>query len=148
MIELIKQLRDETGVSISKCQEALTSANGDMARAREILRELSVAAAAKKSDRELGAGTISTYLHTNKQNASMIELLCETDFVGRNDDFIQLAQQLAMHIAAMGSNAETLREEPFLMDPEKTVQQVIEGAVQKLGERIEIGRVVYVKIGE
>ncbi len=148
MIDLVKQLRDETGVSIGKCKEALDQANNDIERAREILREFSAAAAAKKADRELGAGTIGSYLHTNKQNASIVELLCETDFVGRNEDFIQLAQHLAMHVAAMSSTSETLRSEPFLMDPEKTIQQIIEGATQKLGERIDIGRVVFVKIGE
>lgn len=144
----VKVLRDETGISIGKCREALEKSNGDMAGAREILREESAAAAAKKADRTLGAGVVVSYIHGNKQMGVLFELLCETDFVAKNDDFIAAANNVAMHIAAMGSTEETLKSEPFLLDPEQTIESIIQQVTQKTGERVEIGRFTRITIGD
>lgn len=99
--EQIKELRDRTQVSVMKCKEALSEADGDMEKAIKILEEKSGAAAAKKSSRDLGAGVVSAYVHSNNTVAALVELQCETDFVARNEEFQQLAYEIAMHVAAM-----------------------------------------------
>jgi elongation factor Ts len=136
----IKELRTETGVSIGKCKEALVEAGGDMDKAREVLKSFSAKAAEKKSDRELGAGIITSYIHGNASVGTLLELNCETDFVALNEDFIALGNDLAMHITAMGSTAETLMGEPFVKNPELTIETLLQEATQKIGERINIGR--------
>lgn len=138
-VEQIKALREETGVSIGKCKEALLQADGDMDKARGILREISAKAASKKSDRELGSGIVQSYIHPNNTIGVLIKLSCETDYVARNEDFIALAADTAMHIAAMGTeNVEELLEQPFVKNPEITISKMIEDAILKIGERIEI----------
>lgn len=135
----LKALREETGVSLMKCKEALAEAEGDMAKAREILREVSSKAAAKKADRELGAGVIQAYIHPNNAVGVLINLACETDYVARNEDFITLANDIAMHIAAMmPETKEELAEQPFVKNPEVTIAKCIEEATLKIGERIEV----------
>ena len=99
--EDIKALREETGVSIMQCKKALEEAGGDMEKARMVLRKISATTASKKSERTLGAGIIGSYVHTNKKMATIIELFCETDFVAQNPEFVQVANDLAMHITAM-----------------------------------------------
>ena len=138
-VEQIKALREETGVSIGKCKEALIEAAGDMDKARELLREISAKAAAKKSDRELGSGIVDAYIHSNKSIGVLVKLSCETDYVARNEDFMTLASDIGMHIAAMGTETiEELLEQPFVKNPEITVAKLIEEATLKIGERIEV----------
>lgn len=100
-IEEIKQLRDETGVSIMQCKKALEESNGDIEKAKVVLRKISAATAAKKSDRELGAGTIQAYVHAGNQVAAVVVLACETDFVSKNEDFVKVAYDIALHVAAL-----------------------------------------------
>ena len=97
--ETLKMLRDKTGVSVMQCKKALEEANGDIDQAEVILRKRSGAAADKKADRELGAGAVATYVHGGEIGA-MVLLSCETDFVARNEEFPQLAREIAMQIAA------------------------------------------------
>ena len=184
-IDTIKKLRDATNVSISKCKEALMEADGDIDKARDILREKGTLAASKKQDRELGAGAISSYIHTTGRVGSMVELLSETDFVSGNEDFVELARNIAIHIAAMQPSylskedvpedvieqlkvelmeeiGETsvpveqilegklnkrlegsiLLDQAYLKDQDKTIRNLIEEAVQKFGERVEVGRFI------
>lgn len=96
----IKELRDSTGVSVMQCKKALEEASGDMEKAKIILRKISKLSADKKSERTLGAGTLVSYIHSNGTVGAMLELLCETDFVARNEDFKALGRDLAMHIVA------------------------------------------------
>ncbi len=96
----LKQLRDKTGISVMQCKAALTEAGGDMEKAVIILKKRRSEAADKKSDRALGAGTVGTYVHNTNEVASMILLACETDFVSKNEEFITLAREVAMHVAA------------------------------------------------
>lgn len=99
--EMVKELRDQTKVSIMQCKKALEEAGGDMEKAIMVLRKVSAATAAKKSDRELGAGIIGSYTHNNRKVAAMVELQCETDFVAQNPEVMEFANNLAMHIVAM-----------------------------------------------
>ena len=97
--DIIKQLRDATGVSVMQCKKALEEAGGDLAKAEVILRRRSAEASEKKEGRELGAGAIGSYVHEGTIGA-MVQLACETDFVARNPDFAALARELAMQVAA------------------------------------------------
>ena len=108
-LDIVKQLRDKTGVSIMQCQKALEEAEGDMDKAEVILKKRSGAAADKKSDRELGAGAIGSYVHDGTVGA-MVLLSSETDFVARNEEFAELARAIAMHIAASNPTVLTSEE--------------------------------------
>lgn len=96
----IKALRDQTGISVMQCKKALEEAAGDMDKALIILKKKRSEAAEKKSDRELGAGAVGAYIHNTNEVAAMVLLACETDFVAKNEDFISLARDIAMHVAA------------------------------------------------
>lgn len=138
-IDQIKALREETGVSIGKCKKALTEAGGDMAKAQELLRDISAKAATKLEGRDLGAGIVESYIHPNKTIGVLVKLVCETDYVARNEDFITLSQDIGMHIAAMGTeNISDLMEQPFVKNPEITIAKLVEETVLKIGERIEV----------
>lgn len=99
--DIIKSLRDETGVSVMQCKKALEEAQGDVEKAKVILRKASAAIAAKKSDRTLGAGVASAYTHMGGAVIGAVILSCETDFVAKNEEFPRLAYDIAMHVAAM-----------------------------------------------
>ncbi len=98
-IDVLKALRDKTGVSVAQCKKALEEAGGDVDKAEVLLRKKSGAAAEKKADRELGAGAVATYVHDGSIG-SMVLLSCETDFVARNPEFPELARAIAMQVAA------------------------------------------------
>lgn len=97
----IKALRDQTGISVMQCKKALEEAGGDAEKALIILKKKRSEAADKKSDRTLGAGTIGVYVHNTNEVAAMVNLACETDFVSKNEEFITLANEIAMHVTAM-----------------------------------------------
>ena len=96
----IKELRDKTGISVMQCKKALEEASGDMEKALIILKKKRSEAADKKSDRELGAGAVGVYTHNTNEVAAMVLLACETDFVAKNEEFVTLARDIAMHVAA------------------------------------------------
>lgn len=96
----IKELRDQTGISVMQCKKALEEAGGDMAKALIILKKKRSEAAEKKSDRELGAGTVGVYVHNTNEVAAMVLLASETDFVAKNEEFVALAREIAMQVAA------------------------------------------------
>ena len=98
---MVKELRERTGAGMMECKKALEEANGDMEAAIDVLRARGAAKAAKRAEREASEGVIGMYLHTNNKVGVMVEVNCETDFVARNEEFIQLGRDLAMHIAAM-----------------------------------------------
>lgn len=141
--EQIKELRELTGISVMQCKKALEEADGDKDKALAILREKSEAIAEKKSDRELDAGVIDAYIHSTKTMGALIELSCETDFVARNEEFMTMARDIAMHITAVGPvDVTELLDQPFIKNPDMTIKQVIDGGVQKFGEKIAISRFV------
>lgn len=98
-IDIVKALREKTGLSVMQCKKALEESGGDVDKAEVILRKRSSEAADKKSDREIGAGAVGMYLHDNAIGA-MVLLSSETDFVSKNPEFEQLARDLAMQVAA------------------------------------------------
>ena len=100
-IELIKQLREETDISLAECKKALEESNGDIEKAKEILKKKGESVAAKKSEREVNAGLIDAYIHAGGQVGVLIKVLCETDFVARGDLFKELIHELLLQIASM-----------------------------------------------
>ncbi|MCA9365492.1 elongation factor Ts [Candidatus Kaiserbacteria bacterium] len=96
----IKELRDRTGISVMQCKKALEEAEGDMEKAAIVLKRKRSEAAEKKADRELGAGAVGVYLHNTKEVAAQVLLASETDFVSKNEEFVKLANDIAMHVAA------------------------------------------------
>jgi len=107
----IKQLREMTGVSVMQCKKALTEAGGDLAKAEVILKKHSAASALKKADRSLAAGAIGSYTHDGTIGA-MVLLSCETDFVAKNPEFVELARAIAMQVAATNPAYTTSDEIP------------------------------------
>ena len=141
MIDAIKQLREETGASIGEIRSALAESNGDSAKARELLREKLGAIAEKKSSREVTAGIVDAYVHSNGRMGVLVELLCETDFVARNPEFKKLAHDIVMHITALApESVPMLLEQPFIKDESKTVGALLTEAIMRFGENIQITR--------
>ena len=146
--EQVKALRDRTGVSLGECKKALEAAAGDETRALESLRAAGVALQEKKSSRTLGAGLVSTYLHSDGRLGALAELVCETDFVAKNPAFKQLADDLAMQVAAFApADVAALLAQPFIRDQNRTVADLLRDNVQKFCERIELARFSRLAVG-
>lgn len=140
-IDLIKKIRELTGLSIGEISRAFKKAGGDEQKTLEILKEQGIKIAEKKSQRLTGQGVVECYIHTNKQVGAAVVLNCETDFVARHEDFQTLAHDLAMQIAAM--NPQDLGElltQSFIKNPDLTVGDLIKQAIAKLGENIKVQR--------
>lgn len=141
-IEQVKELRHQTGVSISECKKALEEADGDDEKAKDILKRMGRELANKKSSRDAGVGIVDTYIHPNKRVGVMIELRCETDFVAKSNDFIDLAHELCLHIAAMNPEENSLLSQDWVKDPSKTIKELIEEYIAKIGENIILKRFI------
>jgi elongation factor Ts len=103
--------------------------------------------AAKKADRELGAGAVASYIHQGAQVGALVLLSSETDFVSKNEAFVALARDIAMHAAAMRpADVAELLEQPFIKDSTKTIGNLILEATQKFGERVEVGGLSIVSV--
>ena len=162
--ELIKQLRSKTSAGVMDCKRALDECGGDLNEAERILREQGIASAVKKSDRDTDQGVIETYVHSGGRIAAMVEVNCETDFVARTNEFSSLAHDIAMQVAAMApvavSREDTadgeqpvpedscLLQQPFIKDPSKSIQDLINETVGKLGENIRVRRFQRFSLGE
>lgn len=139
----IKELREKTGVSVSACKKALEEAGGDMEKALTVLQRESAKSAEKKADRALGSGVIEAYVHNNKKVGVIIELKSESDFVSGNEEFRTLAKDIAMHIAASSpSDPNELLGQTYIKNPTFTIKELLNQAVQKFGEKIEVSRFV------
>jgi elongation factor Ts len=145
--EAVKELRDKTGVSMMECKKALEEAGGDLNKALEVLSQRAQATASKKADRELGAGTVASYIHSTGQVGALVMLSSETDFVSKNEEFVALAKDIAMHAAAMRpADVAELLTQPFIKDSAKTVADLVSLATQKFGERIEVASLSVVSV--
>lgn len=138
----IKKLREETGAGVMDVKRALEEADGKLDQARELIRERGLAKAAKKSDRETKEGFVGSYVHSTGKVAAMVSLLCETDFVARNEEFQQLAREIAMQVASMRpENAEELLDQEYIRDPKLKVGDLIKTLSGKVGENIQVGEI-------
>lgn len=145
--EKIRQLREKTNLSIMECKRALEEADGDEDKALKILGEKGKEKALKKAGREAGQGLIESYIHSNGKIGVILELNCETDFVAKNEEFKELAHDISMHIAAFEpKDDKELLSQPFLKDEQKTIKDLINDAVAKLGENVKIGKFLRLEI--
>jgi elongation factor Ts len=191
---LVKDLRERTGVGMMDCKNALVACSGDIEKAIDELRTKGFAKAAKKAGRVASEGIVLSYIHGKGRIGVLVEVNCETDFVGKTDEFRQLAYDIAMQIAAsnpdylnredvpatdLDHEREVLKaqaleegkpekviekmvegridkfykehcllEQPFIKDPDKTVQQLIHESVAKMGENISVRRFSRYEVGE
>lgn len=99
-MDMVKELREATGAGVLDCKRALDETGGDMEKAAVILRERGLAAAAKKAERAVLEGRVEAYIHPGSKLATLVEVNCETDFVARTEQFIDLCHDLAMQVAA------------------------------------------------
>jgi elongation factor Ts len=140
--ENVKALRDRTGLSIMQCRKALEEAGGDAEKAIVILRKQSSAVADKKADRTLGAGVIASYIHGTGTVGAIVELSCETDFVAKNEEFKQLAYDIAMHVAA--TDPQFLSMDDITEDAKKAATEVftdeVAGKPEELRAKILEGK--------
>ena len=141
----VKALRDRTGAGVLACREALSEADGDVDRAVEILRARGQAQAAKREGAEATEGVVQSYIHAGNKIGVLVEVDCETDFVARNDNFVEFARDLALHIAAanpIAVKAEDVpaedreREERIAVEqaadrPENVRDRIVQGKIDK-----------------
>ncbi len=171
-MEQVKELRERTGAAVLDCKKVLEQTGGDINAALKLLRERGLEIAAKKTSREAREGRIETYVHPGNRVVAVVELNCETDFVGRNDEFVQLARDIAMQVAAMNPQylrkedvpAEALQgaevtspekyfeevvllEQPFVKQPNVTIVQKIQDTIAKTGENIVVRRYARWEVG-
>ena len=162
--EDVKRLRDETGAGVMDAKRALDEAEGNFDRAKGILRERGVAAAAKRAARETRQGMVECYIHGQGRIGALVEVQCETDFVARTDTFRTLARDIAMQVAAMNPLALTpdavpadhagtaeehaLLTQAFIKDGSKTIADLVADAVAQTGENIRVARFARFVLGE
>lgn len=141
VIELVKKIRIETGLGIMEIKSAVEEAEGDENKAKEILKEKGYKKAETKAERETHQGRVATYTHSTGKVGVMVELLCETDFVAKHEDFLALTKDLCLQIAAMNpENVEDLLKQEFIKDSTKTIDQMIKTLVAKFGENMKVNR--------
>lgn len=169
--QMVKELRERTGAGIKECRDILAQTGGNMDKAIEILRERGLKVSDKVKDRDAHEGRIEVYVHNGSRMAAMVELNCETDFVARTPDFIQLSKDIAMHVAAVnpkyitpdqvpadevaasGMSADKYYEEVVLLkqayvrNPSQTIEEMIQAAVAKIRENVIVRRFVRYEIG-
>jgi elongation factor Ts len=159
--EMVKDLRSATGAGVLEAKKALEQTNGNFDKAVDVLREKGAARAAKRADRTANEGLIELYAHPGNRVGVMLELNCETDFVARNEQFQELAHNLALHIAAAAPRyltagevpAEELEREMSVLraqalaegKPEAVVERIVSGRVQKFYEEMCLLEQPYVK---
>lgn len=135
----IKKLRQETKASVMDCRKALEEAGGKSEKAKKWLSDKGALTAAKKADRETKAGLVEAYVHADGRVASLLKLVCETDFVARNKDFKELAHEIAMQVAAMSpKDVKELLEQEYIRDGSKKIKDLIAESIAKIGENIKI----------
>ncbi len=147
-LDLIKKLREETGAGIADCKEALKESGQDMEKAKEVLKKKGFEKGASKGGREVKTGLVDVYSHNGKVGV-LVEVLCETDFVARTDDFKNLSHELSLQIASMNpSSVEDLLSQEYIRDNSQTIDLLIKGVSGKLGENIQVGRFERIALGE
>lgn len=145
----VKQLREETGAGMMDCKKALEESNGDATAAKAWLDARNLAKAEKKEDRETNEGYIASYVHNNNKTAALVEILCETDFVARNDEFQEMARNIALHVVAMNpTSVEELLKQEFIKDPGQDIEHYLKSISGKIGEKFVISRFIRYEVGD
>lgn len=142
MIDQIKKLREETGISVIECKKALKEAMGDIEKAKEVLKRWGTELAKKKKERRTAQGIVDFYIHPNKKIGVLLELNCETDFVAKSLDFQALAHEICLQIAGAGESETELLNQPWIKDETKTIKDLINEYIAKTGENVVVKRFV------
>lgn len=161
MLELIKKIREQTGAGVVDVKKALDETGGDEAKAIDVLRKKGKDKALKKSGREAKEGVLASYIHSNSKLGAMVKVYCETDFVSRNDEFKEMARDIAMHISATAPQflnpedvpAELVAKEREIWTeqlkgegkPEEIMKKIMEGKEKKFREEISLMTQPFVK---
>ena len=139
--EQVKELREKTGAGMMDCKKVLTETNGDEEKAIELLRERGIAKAAKKSDRIAAEGLVTTYVTDDKKIGVVVEVNAETDFVAKNEEFRSFVADIAKQVAEKNpATVEELLEQPSIVEPDKTVKDVLTNKIATIGENMSIRR--------
>lgn len=157
----VKNLREATGASMMACKKALEEANGDFQKAVDELRKKGEAKAAEKSERTTGQGIVYAYIHTNKKVGAMVQLACETDFVAKNEQFVELANDIAMQVVAANPkaiNPEDISDEFIAKEkeiwkeqlknegkPADKIDMILENKEKKAREEFSLMKQVFIK---
>ena len=164
-VDTIKALREKTGAGVMDCKRALEEAKGDLEGAEALLRDKGLSDAAKRVGRETREGLVEAYIHAGGRLGALVEVDCETDFVARTAEMKELAHALAMQVAAMPSTSYVDRSEmpedetrspeeiclvdqSYIRDPSRTVTDVIQEMVAKVGENVRVRRFARFALGE
>jgi elongation factor Ts len=169
---MVKQLREKSGAGMMDCKQALVECDADIDKAIDFLRKKGLATAQKRAGRAMTEGTVQSYIHMGGKLGVLVEINCETDFVAKNEDFIAFAKNIAMHIAAsnpLGIRSEdvphvvpkivegkmnkffkdnSLLNQPYVRDPELSIEDLLNELIAKIGENITIRRFVRFQTGE
>ena len=159
--ELVKELRQRTGIGMMECKQALKESKGDIDKAIVILRKKGYARAQSKMSRETAEGIISSYIHLNGKIGVLLEVNCESDFVARNDEFKELVKNIAIHIAASNPryvsseeiSPEILEQEKDIIEeqfkdskkPPEIIEKIIQGKLGKFYEEVCLLDQPYIK---
>jgi elongation factor Ts len=159
----VKRLREETGAGVMDSKRALEQAGGDFEKARSLLRQQGMEAAAKRADRSTSQGLVEAYIHGGGRIGALVEVNCETDFVARTDTFRSLARDVAMQVAAMnplgispedvpddapgGKAPNALLTQPFIKDSSRTIGDLVKDAIAQTGENVRITRFSRFELG-
>jgi len=147
-LDLIKKLREETSAGVSDCRQALEDAKGDYEKAKKLIGERGIEKAAKKADRETAQGVVESYVHNGRVGV-LVELRCETDFVGRNEEFKKLAHEICLQVAAVDpKDVKELMESVYIRDPKLTIETLVKLTIAKTGENIAVGRFSRISLSE
>lgn len=145
----VLKLRQETGAGVMDCKKALEEAGGDFNKAKDVLKQRGIQIASKKAERSTKEGVVTSYIHGAGKVGVLLELVCETDFVAKNDEFKNLAKEIAMQIASMNpENIEVLLEQEYIRDPKKKIGELLNESIAKIGENIKVNRFVRYALGE
>ena len=163
-LDLIRELREESGAGIMQCRNALEKHEGNREKALKFLKEQGLLKAKEKAERTAADGLVEAYIHTGGRVGALVELNCETDFVARTDEFKELAHNLAMQVAAMDPqfisaadipkkadvdpDAACLLRQPYIKDQEQTIEDIITETIARVGENIKVSRFARFELGE
>ncbi len=163
-VDMVKALRQSTGAGVMDCKRALEEAKGNIQKAEDLLKDRGMVVAAKKASRETREGVIEAYIHSGNRLGALVEINCETDFVARTQELKAMAHDLAMQVAAMSPSYLTRQDmkdddgrppeevclmlQPFIKDPSRTVEEVVQETIALVGENIRVGRFLRFALGE
>jgi len=147
--EAIRKVRTESGAPILRSKKVLEEVKGNTKKAIEILKKEGFAKVEKRAGRSTSQGLVVAYTHHTGKVATLVELLCETDFVAKNELFVELANSLALQTASMKpKDAKELLAQDYIKDPSKKVQDLVTDVIAKTGENVQVGRLQRLEIGE